>query len=136
MSSRKLLDHLKSVANKSGAIPSAPQGLMDMKRAIESIPMSVQVPGMSQLIQAENLVVGVVDLIKSLGSLSAVGEFKNVLGRLVTELGEPDITKVDPERLAQAIRKSIPLQELEQIVGQATSLTASLSGAVRRLTNQ
>ena len=133
MSGSRLVEHLISVGNKSGAVPAAAVNLLDVKGAIKNLPISVDVPSISVAIDVDNLVRGIVDTVDVLGSLSAVGDFRNILGRIASELSVTDITKVDPDQLAAAIKRSVPLEELTAAVGQATALAASLSGSVKRI---
>lgn len=128
--STKLLDHLVSVGNKSGAIPSAPGSLKTLKQAIEAVPFDTNSPGMSQVLQMSNLVAGLVQAIKELGSLAAVGEFKNILGRVQQELAGQALSSVDPERLTAALQRAVSTDELREAVGDAAALGVSLRNYV------
>lgn len=121
-----LLDHLVKVKNKSGAIPSSPAGLKGLKEAIQGVPFSVDVPGMSQVMRVQNMVPHLVEQVQSLGSLSALGEFKNVLGRVQSQLGVSDITKVSVDELTAAVQSVVTTEEMRQAVGDATALMAAL----------
>lgn len=121
----KLLDHLVACGNKSGAIPSAPAGLKNLKEAIDGVPFSVDVPGMSEVMKIGNMVPHLVDQIQSLGSLSAVGEFKNVLGKVQGRIVS-DITKVSVDELTDALVATVTDDELREAVGDATALMAGL----------
>lgn len=126
MTTSKLIDHLVSVGNKSGAIRCAPQGLRDMKEALERVPFDVVVPGMSNLIKVENMVAGIVDMVGSLGSLRALGDLGPLMSRVGAELGTTDVTKIDPARLTEAVSRVASSGELSSILGGATSLLTSL----------
>lgn len=122
----KLLDHLVSVGNKSGAMPAAPAGLKTLKAGIEGVPFSVDTPGMSRVLSLANMVPNLVEQIKDLGSLAAVGEFKNILGRLQGELAGQNITQVSPEALTAALEKAVDVDELREAVGDSVALMHSL----------
>lgn len=138
MPKSNLIDHLRSVGNKSGAIPAAGVNLLTLKSAIESLPMEVTATAMSTIVDVENLVTGIVDLTQVLGSLTAIGDFRNILGKIAADVaitGITDITKLDPDALAAAVRRSIPIDELKAAVGNVTAITASMAGSVQRLTS-
>jgi hypothetical protein len=110
----KLLDHLVACGNKSGVLKTAPAGLRTMKEAIENVPFEVEVPGMSAVMTIPNMVDHLVDQIETLGSISAVGDFRNILGR---------VSSVD---LASAIASATSVDELREAVGDVGALMAAL----------
>lgn len=112
--SDSLLQLLVQLQNKSGAIKPAPQALINLKQSIMGIPHDINIPGMSQVMSMINMALGIVQMVKQLGSMSAVGNFTNILGQ------------VGGGNLQQALQ-SVGVAGIQQAVGNAVSLMAGLS---------
>jgi hypothetical protein len=67
--------------NKAGVIPSAPQGLQNLKEAIKGVPFQLLQKGMSGVMDVNNIMQGVAQFAQQLGSLSQLGNFTNILGQ-------------------------------------------------------
>lgn len=118
----RLLEHLASVQNKSGSIRTAAVGLMNLKDEIEGVPFDVKIPGMSAVIQAANMAVGIKEMLDGLKNLSALGDFNNILGAAQTGV---DITKLTPEQIVGVIQQ-VGEDRVREALGPVTGLMASL----------
>lgn len=81
----KLLEHLISIKNKSGAIIPAPQGLANLKEGFEGVPFPYGVPGMSQVISG-NPLGAVLGLLKQFGADQIANNISQVAGGNVLSL--------------------------------------------------
>lgn len=118
----RLLEHLASVQNRSGSIRSAPTGLMNLKDSIEGVPFDVRIPGMSQVIQAVNMAVGIRAMLDELKNLSALGDFSNVLGAAQTGT---DITRMTTDQIVGVIQQ-VGEERVREALGPVTGMMASL----------
>lgn len=119
----RLLEHLVSVQNKSGSIRSAASGLMNLKDEIEGVPFDVRIPGMSAVIQAANVAVGLKSMLDDLKSLSALGDFGNVLSA-AAGIGQ-DISKMTPEQIVGVIQQ-VGEDKIMEALGPVTGIMAGL----------
>lgn len=119
MAAQKLLQHLIAIANKSGSIKPAPQGLIKLKEQLEGVPFALLQKGMSGVINPQNLLQGVLGLAKQLGGLQNVGDFGQILSQVSKVAQNPD------ELIRTAA--SIGVDALTKAVGDNTALTASLA---------
>lgn len=127
----KLLDFLIKEGNASGAIRSAPRGLKELKSFIEDIPVEIHVPSVDAIFDTGRLVSGLVDQIRELGSLAALGgDFQGIIQKIQAELGDEitDIMRIEKGRLEAAIRAALPIGELERAIGGVTSIVSGFRG--------
>lgn len=103
---QKLLDYIISMANKSGAIPPAPNALKNLKQAIDGVPFELNIPGMSGIMNIQNIMNGLKMLQKQMGGLNNIGDFQQIL--------------------AQVQNGTASLEQLQQALGQAGSLATVL----------
>lgn len=75
------LSLMMQVGNKAGVIPSAPQGLQNLKEAIKGVPFQLLQKGMSGIMDINNIMQGVAQFSQQLGSLSQLGQFGNLFGQ-------------------------------------------------------
>ena len=106
---QKLLDYIISKNNISGSIPSAPQGLKNLKESIEGLPFELLNQSMSGIFK--NLPQQLQQLVKQMGGLQNMGA---------------DVQKV----LGQIQNGTISADQIVQTFGGVTAMTAGLSATV------
>lgn len=102
-----IVKYAMSVGNKSGAIPAAPQGILNLKESIEGLPFELLTPSMSQIFNQGKMLQGIKQLAQQLGGLQNLGNFQQILG--------------------QVTNGSVSVDQMVQAVGGVTAMTASLN---------
>ena len=127
-SKSKLVQAIISKQNLSGAIKGAPHGLLKLKEAIEGVPFELLQKGMSGIMDQNNMMKGVMGLVKQLGSVQALGgQLSQVLQQAASQAGvSGDLMKIDPSALAQHVN----VDQLIAAIGDSNALTAALSNYV------
>lgn len=102
-----IIDYAISVNNKSGSIPSAPQGIKKLKESIEGVPFELLTKGMS----------GIFDQLQGQMQqlMQAMGGIQNMGGQAQQILGQIQNGTASADQLVQAF-------------GGVTAMTAGLSG--------
>lgn len=101
------LSLIMSVGNKAGVIPSAPQGLQNLKEAIKGVPFQLLQKGMSGVMDVNNIMQGVSQFSQQLGSLGQLGSFGSMLGQfqgMATSIS--GIASLGPSTLSSVISTS------------------------------
>jgi hypothetical protein len=95
----KLLRKITELANKSGAIKPSPQALLNLKETLESrVPFELLKPSMSNVMNAGNMLNGLLALAGSIGGIQNMADLSKILGGLGgSNLGQ----------LAQQIQKAL-----------------------------
>lgn len=101
-----IVDYCISVGNKSGSIPSAPQGLKKLKESIEGVPFELKVPGMSGIFK--NLAQQIQQMAQQMGGIQNMG-------------GQAQ------QILQQVQNGTASADQLVQAFGGVTAMTAGLS---------
>lgn len=117
---QKLLKHLLKKQNKSGSIKPAAQSLLKLKEALEKVPFQLQSKGMSGVVSGSSMMKGVQKAAQLLGSLGAVGEFKNALGKVQARGSSLDSATAD--QIAAVVSQA----DIEEALGGASALGLSL----------
>lgn len=128
-SKSKLLQAIISKQNISGAIKGGPHGLLKLKEAIEGVPFELLQKGMSGIMDQNNMMKGVMGLVKQLGSVQALGgQLSQVLQQAASAAGVSvnQLSQINPETLAQHVN----VDQLISAIGDSNALTAALSNYV------
>jgi hypothetical protein len=94
---KQLLGKLQS--NESGAVPPAPQGLQTIKQSLKAVPATSETPGMSGVVNTQNLLNGVSSFLKGGGNISSLGQFSQILGKI----GGGGIASASPAQVTAAV---------------------------------
>jgi hypothetical protein len=118
------LSTIMSVGNKAGVIPSAPQGLQNLKEAIKGVPFELLQKGMSGIMEVNNILQGVAQFAQQLGSLGQLGNFGNMLGQfqgLANSISE--VASLNPDVIAS----KISVDQLVEAMGPNQAMMAGLT---------
>lgn len=118
------LSLIMSVGNKAGVIPSAPQGLQNLKESVKGVPFQLLQKGMSGVMNIQNMMQGISQFAGQLGSLGQLGNFGNILGKfqgLASSLG--GIAKLDVNTLASRLNP----EDIINAIGPNQAMMAGLT---------
>lgn len=104
-----IIDYCISVNNKSGSIPSAPQGLKKLKESIEGVPFELLTKGFSGIF--DQLQQGMQQLTQAMGGIQNMG------GQV-------------QQILSQVQNGTASVDQLVQAFGGVTAMTAGLSNSL------
>ena len=124
----KLLQHLASIGNQSGASIPAPQTLLNLEGQIKKVPVALLTPGMSGLISSGNMMSGLMQLIAGLGSTDGLGNIAGLIQQAASAITGGSGSTPTPQQIASSAASVLDSGQLVAQLGNFNALATSLIG--------
>ena len=124
----KLLEHLVSINNESGAAKPAPSTLLNLEGQVKKVPVALLTPGMSGLVSSGNMMAGLMQLIAGLGSTDGFGNIAQLIQMAASAVSGDQGTTPTPQQLAASAASVLPANDLVAQLGNFNALATSLIG--------
>lgn len=124
----RLLQHLVSINNESGAAVPAPGTLLNLEGQVKKVPVALLTPGMSGLVSSGNMVSGLLQFISALGSTDGFGNIAQLIQQAASAATGSNGSSPTTQQIVASAASILPANQLVATMGNFNALATSLVG--------